>query len=73
MEGLSDDEIQCMELLEGKYEVYMRWPSSPSYFWNNSPRPVIKIAAVRYECIHLNLTFEWGQKSSTISACLASP
>lgn len=31
MENLSDDEeIQCMELLEGNYQLFMNWPNSSS-------------------------------------------
>lgn len=42
----SDDEIQAMELIDGDYNLWLQWPSPPSY-WERLNRPVIKIAAIR--------------------------
>ena len=47
MEEDSDDEIQCMELLDGNYQYYMQL-GQLSNVWDESPRSFVKCAVVRF-------------------------
>lgn len=44
LSDVDDDDIECMELLDGNYQNYMQWVR-PHRFWDTSPS--VRVAIVR--------------------------
>lgn len=48
MEESDEEVVQCMELLEGNYQLFRQWVPPAPRFWDSPPKVVVKIAIVRY-------------------------